>query len=51
MKPIHKKTNIRIKLLDGQWYAFATGPKKVRNLLLVPAIDFCKGLNRGKKTA
>lgn len=38
---------IRIKKVSGQWYAFATGGcKRSRNLALVPAITFCKTLNK-----
>lgn len=42
---------VHIKLEKGVWYAYGTGPKWGRNLLLVPAINFCKRLNakRGKK--
>ena len=36
---------VRIKLVGGQWYAFGLGQKKQRNLLLVPAINFCRRLN------
>ena len=37
---------VRIKLVGGQWYAFSIGgPRKQRNLLLVPAINFCRRLN------
>ena len=44
------RTPIRIRLVDGQWYAFGCGgPKKQRNLLLVPAIAFCRRLNESKK--
>lgn len=39
------KARISIKRSGGQWYAFATGPRKQRNLLLVPAITFCRRLN------
>jgi len=40
------RTTVRLKLVDGQWYAFGKGPKRQRNLLLVPAINFCKRLNQ-----
>ena len=40
---------VRIKLVGGQWYAFGRGQKKQRNLLLVPAINFCRRLNDAKK--
>lgn len=39
---------VRIKLIKGQWYAFASGERKERNRLLVPAINFCKRLNQQK---
>ncbi len=39
------RAKIRIKLVDGQWYAFGSGPRKQRNLLLVPAISFCQRMN------
>jgi len=39
-------TLIRIKRVGGQWYAFSIGgPRKQSNLLLVPAINFCRRLN------
>ena len=44
---------VRIKLVGGQWYAFGRGPMRQRNLLLVPAINFCRRLNAkatGEKT-
>lgn len=37
--------SVRIKLVNGTWYAFASGPKQQRNLQLVPAINFCNRLN------
>ena len=41
---------VRIRLVGGKWYAFGVGgPKKQRNLLLVPAIAFCRRLNESKK--
>ena len=40
---------VRIRLVCGQWYAFGRGQKKQQNLLLVPAIAFCRRLNEGKK--
>lgn len=37
---------VRIKLVVGQWYAFSIGgPRRQRNLLLVPAINFCRRLD------
>lgn len=36
---------VHIKLDQGVWYAYGSGPKWARNLLLVPAINFCKRLN------
>lgn len=42
---------VRIRLLDGQWYAFGRGPRKQRNLLLVPAINFCRRLNAKRGAA
>ena len=43
-------TTVRIKLVNGQWYAFGIGgPKRYRNLMLVPAINFCRRLNEAKK--
>lgn len=47
------RATVRIKRVAGQWYAFGYGPKKSRNLLLVPAINFCRRLNelqKGKST-
>ena len=46
-----RDTKPRIKLEPAGWYAYAgSGPKKARNLALVPAINFCNRLNaqRGK---
>jgi hypothetical protein len=40
-----KIARVRIKLLDGKWYAFANGPRRQRNLALFVAINFCKQLN------
>lgn len=40
------EARIRIRRVDGQWYAFASGPKKERNLKLVPAIRYCQALNK-----
>lgn len=45
------KACIRIKLEEGKWYAFGSGPKWQRNLMLVPAINFCKRLNSKKGSA
>jgi len=43
-----KHGHVHIKLLEGQWYAFGSGQRKGMNLLLVPAINFCKKLNAAK---
>ena len=43
-----RKAWVRIKLVQGQWYAFGSGLKRTRNQLLVPAINFCKKLNTAK---
>lgn len=42
------RATVRLKLVDGQWYAFGKGPKWQRNLLLVQAINFCKRLNHAR---
>ena len=39
---------MRIRKVEGQWLAFASGPKWARNLALVAAINFCKRLNSKK---
>lgn len=45
-KAIRNKSGwVHIKLDQGVWYAHGSGPKWSRNLLLVPAINFCKKLN------
>lgn len=47
MRPKHAP---RIRLVRGQWYAFpGQGPKSAANLLLVPAINFCRRLNDKRK--
>lgn len=42
---------VHIVLAGGQWYAFGFGERRARNLLLVPAINFCKRLNAARAKA
>lgn len=45
-----EKCKPRLKFVGGQWYAFGKNTKPGRQLL-VPAITFCKRLNRKKQHA